>query len=205
MDTSEPSDTIRLDRILEELRQLRKENSQLREETARIIALLDGTAPKKRKNEAVWRSQFPRLETNMMEWGYLTSRIAHLSSSDWDRAKRALQRKHPDWIEEDLGRMGKVLRLPTTPIERIRSGMINPSSSPVESDQKREDTRIELLRQWDRCLSADRIKGAFYFNGFLTGPGNIHLIRDAGFQLAEEVVEWCKDQKTKGRTEAGVQ
>lgn len=114
-----PSIKITLDRIFEELRQLRKENSQLREETARIIALLDGTAPKKRKNEAGWRKKKPELVERLLENGYLDSEGAGLSSQDWNRARRELQGDHPDWIEEDLGRMGKVLRLPTTPIEGI--------------------------------------------------------------------------------------
>jgi hypothetical protein len=122
---SEPSVTSTLDRIFEELRQLREENS-------RILALLDGTASKRRKNEAGWRKKKPEMIAMLLEIGYLNSEGAGLSSQDWNRARRELQSDHPDWLEEDLGRLGKVLRLPTTPIERIRSSTVDLSSCPVD-------------------------------------------------------------------------
>lgn len=197
MDTSEPSDTIGLDRILEELRQLREENSQLREETARIIALLDGTDTKQRKNEAGWRKKKPVLVKRMLEIGYLNSEAAGLSSQDWNRARRDMRGDHPDWVEEDLGRMGKVLRLPTTPIERVRSGMINRSSSPMESDQRMEEARATMLRKWGQVLARDPLRGPSQFIGWLSGPANIDLIKDGGFQTPDEAVDWCKDRTTE--------
>lgn len=62
----------------------------------------------------------------------------------------------------------------------------------ASDDQKRDDARMELLRKWDATLARDSLRGSSQFVGWLSGPANVHLIRDAGFQLADEVVEWCK-------------
>jgi len=62
----------------------------------------------------------------------------------------------------------------------------------ASEDQKRDDARMELLRKWDATIAKDSLRGSSQFAGWLSGPANIHLIRDAGFQLADEVVDWCK-------------
>jgi hypothetical protein len=61
-------------------------------------------------------------------------------------------------------------------------------------DQKRDDARMELLKKWEKITSKDSIRGVVNFTGWLTGPANIHLIRDAGFQTADEAMEWCKKE-----------
>jgi len=58
-------------------------------------------------------------------------------------------------------------------------------------DQAREDARLELLKKWDRIMAKDSFRGTYKFIGWLTGPANAHLIKDAGFETADEAVEWC--------------
>jgi len=62
----------------------------------------------------------------------------------------------------------------------------------ASEDQSKDDARMELLRKWDATLAKDSLRGVSAFHGWLTGPANAHLIRDAGFQTPDEAVEWCK-------------
>ena len=67
----------------------------------------------------------------------------------------------------------------------------------ASDDQKRDDARMELLRKWDATLARDSLRGQSQFAGWLSGPANVHLIRDAGFQTPDEVVEWCRAEAVR--------
>jgi hypothetical protein len=42
------------------------------------------------------------------------------------------------------------------------------------------------------------IKGETAFNGWLSGPANVGMIKDAGFGDIEEAVAWCRSQTSQG-------
>jgi hypothetical protein len=54
--------------------------------------------------------------------------------------------------------------------------------------------RLDLLRKWDSIISKDSLRGEHAFRGWLTGPANVVLIRECGFQDADAAVVWCRDE-----------
>jgi hypothetical protein len=55
--------------------------------------------------------------------------------------------------------------------------------------------RNELLGKYWDIVKKDRLRGETSFYGWLSGPANIHFVKEAGYQTADEAVAWCKQQE----------
>jgi hypothetical protein len=57
--------------------------------------------------------------------------------------------------------------------------------------------RNEVLAKYWEIVSKDRLKGDWVFDGWLTGPANVHYIKEAGFTDARDALAWCKAQERR--------
>jgi hypothetical protein len=57
--------------------------------------------------------------------------------------------------------------------------------------------RNEVLAKYWEIVSKDRLKGDWTFDGWLTGPANIHFIKEACFTDARDALAWCKAQERR--------
>ncbi len=57
--------------------------------------------------------------------------------------------------------------------------------------------RRSLLRRYVEYCSRDRLKGPMYLAGWLDGPANAHMVKEAGFATAQEAVAWCQGQERR--------
>ena len=54
------------------------------------------------------------------------------------------------------------------------------------------EARMELLRKWDQANGRSGL-----FIDCVTGPANLHLVKDAGFASATEAETWCRTESRR--------
>jgi hypothetical protein len=67
------------------------------------------------------------------------------------------------------------------------------------SSDAKQAVRLSLLRRYDEIISRiGQLKGEPAFIGWLSGPANVGMVKDAGFGDIDEAVAWCKSQSGQG-------
>jgi hypothetical protein len=64
-----------------------------------------------------------------------------------------------------------------------------------EPDDLKGKARQIVLEQFHRIAGKDGLRGEAMFRGWLTGPANVHHIKEAGFANEGEAITWCRGQK----------
>lgn len=62
------------------------------------------------------------------------------------------------------------------------------------SASAKEAVKLSILRRWDAITAKGGALGEAHFRGWITGPANIGMVKDAGFGDVEEAIAWCKAQ-----------
>jgi hypothetical protein len=135
----------------------------------------------------------PEAESIIQQGGYQTNLSAFIDglirSTSADSApilavKIKAQEAKVATIEEELRKETLTLRQ-----YQVQLNLVSTNAKAVDS------AREQLLRRWrelSRTAGRDRT-----LIGWLTGPANIHLIKDAGFDSPETVLNWLREQPAK--------
>ena len=59
-------------------------------------------------------------------------------------------------------------------------------------DRLVHESRMTLLRKWDLAKGSEG-----QFTDWITGPANLHLVKDAGFGTPMEAADWCRTESRR--------